>query len=362
MIPWKDSINLVIPGKNMTEKNRGLITHFPKLTGTKKIIKQYFLTGFFSVEDWQQYLVDVKPKLGLRHDSSFLDGKLVTFLKKKRKSNDLGGKVMSLEIFNEIIPSIYNIYQDMLKDNIEDEFEQDVAQGTPSLDLLFFENYFLPCCILFMYKEWLQKNEFEEGDIYENLFTIGSGSCSINLTPEVHGFCRECAPEVGAIYGSLKESEIKAFNTIVFRKQKNDKFFNQALRDMMNEDASSSEDVLHCNPFESSEELDGYQCNPFESSDENNESLDLDGCDVCWQSFPSPEFVALHKKIFHSTKSVQPVYVEEAEELMTSFIVPDKNQKVNKKKIPLKSSASENDKNLSKERSSKYPLRRRLNM
>ena len=56
------------------------------------------------------------------------------------------------------------------------------------------------------------------------------------------------------------------------------------------------------------------------------------------------------------------MYVEEAEELMTSFIVPDKNQKVNKKKIPLKSSASENDKNLSKERSSKYPLRRRLNM
>ena len=305
----------------------------------------------------------MSTKLGLRHDKSFLDGKLLTFLAKKRKSNSIGDQISVLEVFDSILPSIYNIYQEKLQSHSNDEFEFDIVGELSSTDGTFYERYFMPCCIFFMYQEWLKENQFEEGNIYHDLFTQGSGSRTMNKIPEVHGLCLECAPNLGEAFGHMDKSEIHKFNSIVFRKQNDDRFCNQAIMKIMNDDEDISEEhsVVNVNPFdESDEHEDVYHCNPFEfSDDENYENLFLDGCEVCFQSFPSEEFVKLHMKIFHPNKKVQPVYVEEGEDLMSTFIAPEDDINLKVSKVD---SSKPRDKKSFKAKSSKYGLRRKLKM
>merc|ERR1719154_861803 len=58
--------------------------------------------------------------------------------------------------------------------------------------------------------------------------------------------------------------------------------------------------------------------NPFNVTESDNEEIFVDYCDVCLESFPSEDFVNLHKKIFHSV--LKTTYVSSPEEMITSFI------------------------------------------
>ena len=323
------------------------------------------------MEEWLPYLHAVSNKLGLRHEKHLYDEKLVKFLMKKRKSDRVEDQVVILDIFNPILPHIFDLYEEKLRSKSDDEFDTNViVKGMPTEDGMFYEKYFLPCCLFLMYQEWLKFNDCQGGDSMADLFTIGSGSATIYLIPEVHGLCLKCAPQVGGRFVCMNSSEISKFNEIVFKRQKNDNFMNRIMRNM-HEYSNSSEDEMNCNPFDSDvDEIsvgDRYQYNPFESSaSDNDNNFNLDGfdCSHCFQSFPGEEFLSLHMKIFHSNKLIQPVFVSDGEELMKTFVheesqTPKPN--ITGKSKP-KQKAPKNDLPSSKQGTSNYKLRRRLNM
>ena len=307
-------------------------------------------TFYSSYEEWLPYLQVVSTRLGLRHEKELLDGRLVNFLAKKRKSDNIQDQLAILEVFEPIMPHIYEIYKEKLKDRSNDEFDiENVAEGISTADGLFYQNSFLPCCIFLMYQEWLKVNDLQEGNIFRDLFTLGSGSATRDLTPEVHGFCLECAPTLGGKVASMDLSEIRNLNMNIFKKQKEDKFKNHAIRRIELEDESTMSNIS-CNPFDDSEDKHQVQYNPFDSS--SDDSCYLDSCEYCYTSFPSEDFVRLHMKIFHAAKAVTPVFVGEGEELMQSFIHEQVENDV-------KSSSKPGPKKERKHRSSKYGLRSR---
>jgi hypothetical protein len=66
-----------------------------------------------------------------------------------------------------------------------------------------------------------------------------------------------------------------------------------------------------CIPFDSDSDNDETKSDedqlvlrtiPFSSESETE--VNLDACDICYKSFPSADFVKLHKKVFHSRNIV----------------------------------------------------------
>ena len=96
------------------------------------------------------------------------------------------------------------------------------------------------------------------------------------------------------------------------------------------EDSDSDDDQCKsiCNPFESDddsvEKTSFDVVNPFDSSSSASESEDtpLHSCEICFDSYPSADFVKLHKTVFHSGQVVKMKFVENPETLMTSFVLP----------------------------------------
>ena len=87
----------------------------------------------------------------------------------------------------------------------------------------------------------------------------------------------------------------------------------------------------------------------------------LDSCEFCHESFPSEDFVNLHVKIFHSVSKVTPVFVDEGEDLMTSFDVPvpSSKPKVGKRINPQPGVGGVPEKPASTAKSCKYGLRKK---
>ena len=265
----------------------------------------------------------------LRHNKHLLDGHLVQFLDRKRLSNKITDQITIAGVFESILPKIHQLYVDKLEErDAVDEFQtENVAAGIPTIDGLFYEKYFLPSCLFYMYKEWLKQNDFEEVNMKNDLFVMGSGSMTYTLCPEVHGICTECASSVDLRFESFDESEIQGVNVAVFRMQKRDNFGNPAVIKIIagDSDSNGSSNMVCCNPFNSDSDdemnkTEPFKCNPFDSSSDSETEVNLDNCDICYQSFPSEDYVRIHKKVFHNTKGVKAVFVEEADELMTSFV------------------------------------------
>ena len=131
------------------------------------------------------------------------------------------------------------------------------------------------------------------------------------------------------------------------------------------------EETKNCNPFVIDVEspIDIARTNPFDTSSSDTEELFLDGCELCCTTFPTAEFLALHKKIFHS-KVLATKFVENAEELMVSIsegpeveaVESSPSQPVRKAQQEAKKNNNNNNNNVNDERSvkSKYKLRKCL--
>ena len=84
----------------------------------------------------------------------------------------------------------------------------------------------------------------------------------------------------------------------------------------MSVEADDSDDDINksvCNPFESDDEVSPCDSvkksgenivNPFESSnsESDSEEIFLDSCEYCFESFPSADYVNLHKHCFIRAK------------------------------------------------------------
>ena len=266
-----------------------------------------------------------------------LDKDLVKFLDKKRKSENPRDQVNVFEAFECIFQDIYKLYLEKLeeRDNF-DEFQVERCIGGVNFqDGVFYDRYVLPSCILLIYRLWL-KQDVDEKDLREECFTIGAGSGTLDLFPEVTGLCINCASTHFPSFHIKSMSEIKQLNINVFEHQKNDKFviprqysaYSQVIPIVEEGSVFKSRETeqILTNSFEDSvsevfksSETEQVLINPFEDSVSDEDELLVDSCDICFESFPSEEFVALHMKIFHSSNVLKTKYIDSPEELITSF-------------------------------------------
>ena len=111
--------------------------------------------------------------------------------------------------------------------------------------------------------------------------------------------------------------------------------------------------------------------NPFNDSEDESEDeqIFLDACEICCKSFPSPDFVNLHKKIFHSANFVKTKYVEDADDLIVSFSeepmksAPDAGlaaPSASSSKLEINAEVATQNSNTDRTKKSKYILRKRL--
>ena len=266
-----------------------------------------------------------------------LNRDLVKFLDKKRRSDNLKDQIDIPDVFDTMLPIIYDKYIELLeiRDNVE-EFNMYIASGVKTVDDTFYNNYFLPSCILFIYQLWLNQDlDFKE--MCNDLFTLGTGCVNDDLIPEVTGICEKCSDNF-VRFKSSPATDIRQINSTVFRKQINHNFSNPksvgglcdaTWTDEVEADISTDTFV---NPFDeqigdqivSPQTVVSTLTNPFAvfSSESESEELFLDSCDVCFESFPSEDFVKLHKTIFHSTSPVvvKTKFVENPEAFITSFV------------------------------------------
>jgi hypothetical protein len=334
------------------------------------------------VTDWLAILGTIEKKLGLKENMQ-LDDKLVKFLEAKRKSNNTQDQVAILEVFDDVLPNIKEIYKKKINErDVADEFQLDsIASGINSLDGLFFLNYFLPSAVFYMYKSWMSISCDEE-IMFTELFTLGGGSKTYNLFPEVHSICEKCAGDKMESLGSKSRLEIQQINMHVFLAQKRNNFAMTKLSTLVQDNDSDDDKCKSiCNPFESDDDVvdkaSSDIVNPFNSSSSESdpEEAHLYSCENCFDSFPSADFVKLHNTVFHSGQVVKMKYVENPESLMTSFVQPvddssftmetvaskdmtvDKSNKVGE----IGNQYSSSDPSKSTENNTKYNFRKRLN-
>lgn len=283
------------------------------------------------------YLSIVEEKLGVKEDM-IENESLVTFLNKKRKSGTLQDQISILGVFDCILENIEEMYKRKLekRDDGLDEFDvENVAAGRRLQNGLFYQNYFLPSSLFLIYQSWL-KTDLEGEVMMNDLFTIGAGSATFALFPEVTGICYKCAAEKFASLENKTSEDIRLINIKVFKEQKRNKFVLPASNKVTSANDSSDSDSdesrnIDCNPFLSDDgdfnnsvEYPSQDiANPFETSENESdeEELFLDACDICSESFPSDDFVQLHKTIFHH-RVLKTKFVEKPESLMTTFIQP----------------------------------------
>lgn len=276
------------------------------------------------------YFPILEDKLGVKEDLMENES-LVIFMNKKRKSEDLKEQICFLGVFDCIFENIEQLYMRKLEDRDKnlDEFDvENVAVERRIEDGIFFQRYFLPYSHILLYRSWLQ-TDIDEEVMMNELFTLGAGSETFDLTKEVHGICDVCASEKFDGFQNKSSKDIRLINIKVFKEQKRNKFHIPSVDNSDSDSLASSK--INCNPFLSddgdtksvNENENQDLANPFESSENESyeEELYLDACDICGESFPSDDYVQLHRSIFHH-RSLKTKFVEEPESLMTTFIQP----------------------------------------
>ena len=287
---------------------------------------------FFSKEEWLSYLPSVEKKVGVR-GNMHLNEKLKAFLDEKRQSDELQKQIHILQVFESVLPDIEKLYKRKLDErNITEEFDTEkIAVGMDIEDGVFYERSFLPSCLVLIYQSWLE-DDLDDDTIYKELFNLGTGSVTYSLFPEVTAICKKCANEM-FLEGRLEtQTEIRQMNINIFKRLSSVKFFIPEFNSLGDSDDDSDDAMTHCNPFDSDEHesspkpeySNSVHVNPFDDSEDSSddEELFLDACDFCYKSFPSAQFVDLHKSIFHGVSAVKTKFVDDPECLITTFIAP----------------------------------------
>ena len=285
-----------------------------------------------------------------------------------------------LEFLEDHVRQLYDI---RLNDRVvENEFEDDDSEAHRPDDMTFYTKVFLPIALLYTYQEIHPDCEIKE--LLSDLFNLGAGSKTVNLSPETNAICHEwCASVYFPHLKSKEDKFITEINLKVFQEQKANFYLRPSIaklkfkisqpmrtspsggyssdsdrfgEDMNDSQAEDRNVLIFKNPFSDDSLVDMEvnnkdpsdkkvkpHFNPF-SSDESEEEASKHPytCDQCGKSFSRNDFVAYHNIIFHTKKDFQPKgskpaikYVDEPEEMMISFSKPSistypKKDKINK--------------------------------
>ena len=250
---------------------------------------------------------------------------LGSFLTFKFKQESMKDKFSVNELFEVLLPHIRNIYESKLEArDVDDEFGIDsIVGGTDILDGMFFERSFMPMAFYLVYKEIHANNYESEQELFNDLFSVGSGSRNLDYLPEITVFCSECRPE-----HSYPLMEVDEINRKVLKLQSLDNFVLHGVCPSSSAYSERHSDLSTFNPF----------CQEMEDiSDTDSTSFE---CSVCFKQFSRSDFLDFHMKIFHkkvqfvnesgsklkgaATKSLAANFVDDEDsELMNTFCKED---------------------------------------
>ena len=285
--------------------------------------------------------VNKENMLDVEEHMSPLPQNLRTFLTKKLKDRSLKGQFSVNEILQNILPSIKDLYDEKLdernnKEEEDDNFDNEMGAasafaGINSHDLLFYRNTFMPAALYFIYRKVHKHSNYgKEERLMQEVFGIGTGSKTVNFTPEVVPFCDMCKSEISL--GTLSQEQQHNLNIKVFKQQVCDNFiiegFLYSCSDSFvfftsKEEENASDDVSAFNPFSPKDEESIRERSPSHTNlnpvlrDEETKSYE---CPICSKRFSRVDFVEYHKKLFHKEESDPKTFLENNSELVLSNI------------------------------------------
>ena len=158
-------------------------------------------------------LIDVKEKMAA------IPKELKTFLDVKFRKTHVRESFTIHDLFENILGEIMKIYKEKLDDrDSEVEFDtSNIVAGIPPDDVTFYKKVFTPAAVFYTYLDIHKHNFMKVEDLMEDLFSIGAGSKTENLIPEVTAICTECSE-------TLSEIEVENLNLNIFRCQQNTQF------------------------------------------------------------------------------------------------------------------------------------------
>ena len=154
-------------------------------------MKRWHANAHMSPTDWKSCFAKVKDKLDVKEKMKTLDGDLNNFLKVKFAATVLKEQFAICDVLDCLVVDIRDLYQlklDQRDDELDDEFNVDhFFQGMKPSDLTYYKKVFLPAALFFTYLE--RHPDSDRRALMEDVFTVGSGSQTEDLVPEVTGLC-----------------------------------------------------------------------------------------------------------------------------------------------------------------------------
>ena len=293
-------------------------------------------------------VLDVKEKMPV------IPVTLQTFLNKQHRATSSQDSFSVNELFEVLLPSIKDLYMIKVDErDSNDEFGLDsmkdnydigkLAAGMQSEDLMFYERTFMPAALFFIYAEIHKELDVGEEELCKDMFSIGAGSKTYDLLPELAAACPLCITNI--CDGMFEPEEVHSLNKGVFMQQVRDNFSFENLTfgsessanlRIQHEDDELSQSESICNPFSGVNKI--FECG-LPSDDESA----VYECNLCLKEFTRNDFLQFHTEVFHGSKSakevrfsrvsnvseavvtqvVKPTFVDdEVPELMKTFVVP----------------------------------------
>ena len=355
----------------------------------KRWHKNMHLDSVFLKEQFR--LIDVESNLNTKEGMTPIPSTLSTFLKKKFKSVNPKHSFSIHDMFGSILDDILSSYKSKLCNRECEDY--DVVQlfcTIPPPDLYFYTKTYSPAAVYYTYKSF--HHEFlEEEELMDDIFSIGAGSRTCNLIPELTVYCEECC-------GSLSSDDAENINLCLFNYLRSSHFIipncglssnneeeniedqfsgireppiSPAMEDSSNTAVPATFTCKKCKKEFSEQSYLTYHTEIFHKDDQSSifgsEKKEANSfvCHVCEKKFSTAEFLDYHGALFHkknkclrnnNTNSeisskveegakkrpvVKPVYVEDAEILITTFNDEDRLRTSREAIIPRYAEAEE---------------------
>ena len=306
--------------------------------------------------EWICLFDQIKDKLVIKESALMTcPEEILDMLKSKFKETSWTKRFFISDLFSEqYLAHVKAFFEEKVDErDADDEFgELNIAQGWKCDDIPFYERTFAPVAIFYTYQA-KHKNVKEE-NLFEDCFTLGSGSKRDDLIPEVNPYCLRCNAEM------MKSKNIK-----IFKKQLANNFCLPNYKEYVSDSSDNEKEVVQeevvqldlsktkvFNPLfsdsSSSDESDNIPSqsvtgkkltvfNPLlsdTSADDLSEESDnqaaskvsnlkLFKCSRCHKTFSKEKFVLMHSSIFHKKIVVIPEFVSEPVDMMTTFVCED---------------------------------------
>ena len=318
-------------------------------------------------DDWLNAFDQIKSKLGTKEMQKELSENFSLFLDSKFAGSH-EKQFSTPEIMDHLEDPVWKYYKSLLseRDQVDDEFDFSLGGEIKQDDICFFTRRFYPTALLLSYS--LLHHMAEPTELMGEVFTIGYGSKTYSLFPEICGVCFDCISErfQSEKLQKLSPEQIRLYNKHILKAQQKDWYAigkyqsdssdeestpadNTAAKDSpapptnirSTSVSSDKQSLFEFNPFivntdinSSDSNFGGSKC---ESNASQNVSQDLFAhtCIYCGKTFTKEVFVSMHVEIFHqSSKKVVPKFVRDGEDLMTTFVndKDDSQQIINVKK------------------------------